>query len=63
MALTLSKGALASHEASVEDCLRACGAQLWSRTALRQYQAEQEKRTLTAHFAESRDGILSTELV
>jgi len=59
MALTLSKGALASHEASVEDCLRACGAQLWSQAALRQYQDEQEKRALAAHFAKARADILS----
>jgi hypothetical protein len=51
MTVTLSKQALASNRASVEDCLRACGAQLWPRAALRQYQAEQEKKVQAAHLA------------
>ena len=49
MTVTLSKRALISNEASIEDCLRACGAQLWSRAALRQYQAEQEEKARAAH--------------
>lgn len=59
MALTLSREALASHEASVEDCLRACGAQPWSQTALRRYREEQEQKIVAAHFAKSRAAILS----
>jgi hypothetical protein len=59
MALTLPRNILASQEASVEDCLRACGARLWSQAALRQYQDEQEKRAVTAHFAKARVSILS----
>ncbi len=66
---TLSKRALASNKASVEDCLRACGAQLWPRAALRQYQAEQEEKIRAAHLAlfwrriVSRLSVLSTLFV
>lgn len=59
MASTLSRQALVSHRARVEDRLRACGAQLWPRTALWEYQNEQEKKVLGAHLAKFRRGVLS----
>lgn len=52
MALPLSKRALATYQANIENRLRACGAQLWPVTALWQYQDEREKRILTSHLAE-----------
>lgn len=59
MARTLSERALVSHQASVEDRLRACGAQPWPQVALRRYQNEQERRIVATHIGKFRAGFLS----
>lgn len=59
MVLPLSKSALASNEAAIEDRLRACGAELWPMGVLWRYQDAQQAKAFAAYLAECRKRIIS----